>query len=481
MTGDYWGFANFWEDAIYIGLLPFLLAIIHLFRKQDDRRQLQLKRLLVFIIALSFLLALGANTPVFPWLFRRVPSFSLFQAPTRFTLWAVFALALLSAFAAQKWRKPSGRGLYWSRLAIAAAVAISLGALGFFILKGEAGSETERSLVRATISIGVLAVGAAVLNLTAPSKDSNGSIKWSWAVALFLSIDLILAGWGLNPGIGLDFYGERKNEFSSLQKTLGEGRIYLSRRDEDFLKFERFFQFESFDIDEPARNVRSALLPNANLLNGIASANNFDPLLPERYVDWVERLEHSDISLRNVMFAQMGVTVVETLAGTDGAGVDFVQVDTLPRLRWLPCARTVPDEQASAEFLNVEDFESTLLVIEMRRDSDGDDCAEIVHDGMVTSLEERPNRILASTSSNRPGWLLLADTWYPGWIARVDDQPVPIFPANGVFRAIQVDEGDHLVEFIYRPASFYYGAVISIFAWPVVIIFWRKFEGESHP
>ncbi|NIT61083.1 MAG: hypothetical protein GWN00_34235, partial [Aliifodinibius sp.] len=25
--GDYWGFANYWEDAIYIGLIPFVLAV----------------------------------------------------------------------------------------------------------------------------------------------------------------------------------------------------------------------------------------------------------------------------------------------------------------------------------------------------------------------------------------------------------------------------------------------------------------------
>jgi hypothetical protein len=27
-SGDYWGYANYWEDAVYIGLLPFLLGLL---------------------------------------------------------------------------------------------------------------------------------------------------------------------------------------------------------------------------------------------------------------------------------------------------------------------------------------------------------------------------------------------------------------------------------------------------------------------
>ena len=25
-VGDYWGYANYWEDAVYIGLIPFVLG-----------------------------------------------------------------------------------------------------------------------------------------------------------------------------------------------------------------------------------------------------------------------------------------------------------------------------------------------------------------------------------------------------------------------------------------------------------------------
>ena len=38
--------------------------------------------------------------PVFPWLYRNVPSFDMFQSPARFSLWAVFSLALLAGIGA---------------------------------------------------------------------------------------------------------------------------------------------------------------------------------------------------------------------------------------------------------------------------------------------------------------------------------------------------------------------------------------------
>jgi len=94
-TGDYWGYANYWEDAVYIGVLPIVLAglgIIRGLRRGDGYGRLA--RLLAITGAVALLLALGKNTPIFPFLFDHIPTFNLFQAPTRLNLLAVFALAL---------------------------------------------------------------------------------------------------------------------------------------------------------------------------------------------------------------------------------------------------------------------------------------------------------------------------------------------------------------------------------------------------
>jgi len=63
-----------------------------------------------------------------------------------------------------------------------------------------------------------------------------------------------------------------------------------------------------------------------------------------------------------------------------------------------------------------------------------------------------------------PGVLVLADTWYPGWRATVDGADAPILRANHAFRGVALGKGAHEVRFIFRPASFMFGAWLSVLA-----------------
>ena len=79
----------------------------------------------------------------------------------------------------------------------------------------------------------------------------------------------------------------------------------------------------------------------------------------------------------------------------------------------------------------------------------------------ATFLLYEPERVMIETHLESPGWLLLTDTYYPGWQATVNGQPVDIFQANVLFRAVPVPAGDHLVEFEFRPRSLQWGAAIT--------------------
>jgi uncharacterized membrane protein YfhO len=59
------------------------------------------------------------------------------------------------------------------------------------------------------------------------------------------------------------------------------------------------------------------------------------------------------------------------------------------------------------------------------------------------------------------GMLVLADTWYPGWIATVDGHSVPIYQVYSALRGVIVQTGEHRVEFHYRPVSALIGALLS--------------------
>lgn len=67
------------------------------------------------------------------------------------------------------------------------------------------------------------------------------------------------------------------------------------------------------------------------------------------------------------------------------------------------------------------------------------------------------NQVVVAVDAKAPGYLVLVDTYFPGWQASVDGDRRPIRPANGLFRAVRVETGDREVRFSYRPGSFRVG------------------------
>jgi uncharacterized membrane protein YfhO len=63
-----------------------------------------------------------------------------------------------------------------------------------------------------------------------------------------------------------------------------------------------------------------------------------------------------------------------------------------------------------------------------------------------------------------PGVLHVSDAYAPGWRVRVDGEERPIVPANGAFRAVALEPGEHEVVFRYAPPSLARGAVGSALA-----------------
>ncbi len=283
-SGDYWGYGNFWEDAIYIGVLPLLLALFALaraFRRRGPHVGLTI--FLAGVGAVAIVLALGSHTPVFPWLFRTIPTFSLFQAPSRWMLLFVFGLALLAGVGASAWRKVEGRALYWSRLGTAGAGAVAGAAwLTRLILPA-----VEPTLIRAMSIAGGWLFLAGVLVLM---RREQASARWTAAVALVVLADVVIAGIGLNPMAPSDLY----RGMSNLTERVDNGhRIYFPAELEQKVKFDWAFQFDRFDTLGDWRTVRESGLPNVTMLDSIPSASNFDPLQPERWVEWMKMLQRS--------------------------------------------------------------------------------------------------------------------------------------------------------------------------------------------
>ncbi len=70
---------------------------------------------------------------------------------------------------------------------------------------------------------------------------------------------------------------------------------------------------------------------------------------------------------------------------------------------------------------------------------------------------------IEATSSNG-GFLVLTDTFYPGWKVFIDGKESKIYHANYIFRAVEIPKGNHIVKFEYKPFFYAVGKIVSMFS-----------------
>ncbi|MBX9722038.1 MAG: YfhO family protein, partial [Candidatus Obscuribacterales bacterium] len=94
-------------------------------------------------------------------------------------------------------------------------------------------------------------------------------------------------------------------------------------------------------------------------------------------------------------------------------------------------------------------------------------------DSLVSIDKDSANEVLLSLDAKRAGFLVLADQFYPGWIAELDGKQSEILQANCFTRAIAVPEGKHHVRFIYQPQSLLWGFILCAIGlvWSFLLIF----------
>jgi len=80
----------------------------------------------------------------------------------------------------------------------------------------------------------------------------------------------------------------------------------------------------------------------------------------------------------------------------------------------------------------------------------------------VTFVSLGPQRVELEAVLERPGLVILADIYYPGWRLTIDGQEAPIYRANRMMRGAAVKPGRHRLVYTYEPRSFRLGGRISL-------------------
>lgn len=424
-------FSFIWENNAYIGLLGLLFGLFALFTLLRRPKKTVVFFTLIFL--LSLFLALGQYTLLSP-LFKLQP-FSLFRVPGRFLILSMFSLAVLSAFGFEK---------------LTDKILNKRSILGFFS-------------------------------------------------AIIILVDLFSFDLFYNPTYDAQKWLAPTQSTEFLKSDPSFFRIF------SFGEIDAFFALQKPGFGwqkdlKPYYNLREGLPPLSSLLYGFTEAEGERlGLVPQRFTKWQEeflpniristqlwKMELNSQALK--MLRLKNVKYVITPFKTDGS--DFllrkeVTFDTgqpsfyiyelknpLPHTFIVHKAEVIPDgEQVLNKFLE-EDFDpqkEVLLEEPFTQFAQLDKLDQL--DQSVTITTYLPEKVVIAAQTESPGFLVLTDTYFPRWEAKVDGQPAKIYQADYLFRAVRVEPGQHQVEFEYKPKEIYLGAKISLGTLAFVIIF----------
>lgn len=108
-------------------------------------------------------------------------------------------------------------------------------------------------------------------------------------------------------------------------------------------------------------------------------------------------------------------------------------------------------------YLRKEDVD-TMAVVERFRKRMSENPVEVVS----YDVNEMELRVDAS----RDGWVVINDTFFPGWRADVNGEEMRVYRANQTFRAVPVKEGEQIIRMEFVPEGFEAGKKIT--GWSLV-------------
>jgi uncharacterized membrane protein YfhO len=94
------------------------------------------------------------------------------------------------------------------------------------------------------------------------------------------------------------------------------------------------------------------------------------------------------------------------------------------------------------------------------------------------------NDVSIAATTTVPSYLVLTDTYYPGWICEVDGRQTDILRCNYAMRAVYLAPGRHQVVFRFQPPLFRIALVISgltaIGLLAALLGFWKIEKRRAH-
>lgn len=500
--------------TMYIGVPIALLSAIAMVSGRTGTR------FWAIVVVLCAVGSLGAHTPIYPALQAIVPTLKSFRFPVKYLSLAAFGLSTLAAIAFQ-WLLDGDVPRRSLRIVLVASgvvaaltyvtiawvlLAPGLPIRGFFGLAVWAGVPSPvqgaefllyrarpllTSLLLKLLCTGFLIWVAASSRESAPPSEAPPR-RWRSLRALtgrerrlalavlsvFVVVDLLVSNAGVNPTVEARLMQEP--EWAGKIPAGSHERVYIGGRLEGYVN--------TSDEDAPKYAVTNDDLTMMEQRTAVVSEYVFQPSgfgLRESMSYDLPILWPVDFSRAHSLF--MISSRAARLRFLRRVGTRYVLLPTPPYPGARPLARMHATEQMQLYEIdpnarramivpdaligpNVE-WQIQGMFLERFHPSDGVLVSEAppppagfpnaAVPASATFLEDGVNRVVVRAELPADGYLALFDTYTPDWKVDVDGAPAPLMRANGIFRAVHLARGTHVVTFHYRPSALYLGAQIT--------------------
>ncbi|OGY16414.1 MAG: hypothetical protein A2785_01230 [Candidatus Chisholmbacteria bacterium RIFCSPHIGHO2_01_FULL_49_18] len=395
----------YWENTAYLGLLPILFMLNSLFSSR--RRRWEWSFLILGVLSLLF--ALGRASPLY--FFLKLPGFSSFRVPSRFLALTTFSMAALA-------------GTGFDRV------------IHFFSRK---------------------------------EKHKAVGILISLLILILAIADLFHFGYLYHPLVSI---GEALNPPATIQGTNPGERIFTHQSQVAIWK-ETFF---SRGWEQPSRFIylKNGMYADLNLIFGRTNVGSSSDFLTEReFVQKTLAGEMKDvlgvkyvISPSEIQDENLVLLAVNGTSQTDLMRYfTYINENRLERFRFVSDYTIVGSLDESKNIIEKHEYPFVTSVL---LEADPGESFEELGLANIEVLEDGDEHLTLSTISDKKAILVLADSFYPGWKATINNIETEIFPANINQRAVIVPPGDNIIEFYYVARSFLWGVVILVVS---IIIF----------
>ncbi|MBU3978548.1 YfhO family protein [Patescibacteria group bacterium] len=442
-TLNYWGVWNYGEFIGYIGIFPLIMALFALFFRSD-------KKTLFFgsIFFLSLFFALPTWFAGLPFKLQ-IPFLNTAQ-PTRLLFLTDFALSILAALGFDYFiRTPKKRKIIYPLIFIF-LVYLSLWAFVTFAspstqLLSENINVARRNLYFPTLIFSLITITSLLFLFI--------KIKYLQTIFILLMIgitivDLFRFAYKFTPFTAGKYLFPSSSGLSFLQKNSGLSRI----------------------ITTDAR----ILPPNFSIMYHLQNVDGYDPLYLRRYGELIAAMERNKPDIR----PPFGFNRIITPHNYDTKIADLLGIKYILSLSDLSSPKLVKvfEEGETKIYENNNAFERVFFIREIYPSSDNQRSINAIFDKNIdlrkiaivenwdsskTKFINKNNKaeitkyisneVTVKTNNQEEGFLVLTDTFYPTWHAKICNntqdncQETKIYLTDYNFRGIIVPKGEHVI------------------------------------